>query len=148
LTEEDKNALHNDVFREVGKKCLEILHLVNLLSRTNHNNNLRFFLQFKVVSYPIQIARLATQKLLSDEQNFLFWWEHLRVVLANCFQIIGNFTNPHFFWKQFQLHPGDMHHIPSELEELFVESKNMVIKLGFMKTLRGNIFEGVLMELS
>jgi hypothetical protein len=29
-----------------------------------------------------------------------------------------------------------------------VESKNMVIKLGFMKTLRGNIFEGVLMELS
>ena len=126
MTEENARdaSSSKEMFGKIGKQCLEILHLVNLLSRTNHNNNLKLLLQFKVISYPIQIARLATQKLVSDAQNFGFWWDHLRIVLANCYQIISNFTNPHFYWKQIQLHPSDMDVIPTDLEEIFLVEKS------------------------
>lgn len=66
--------------------------------RSTSNHNLVNLMQYKALSVPIQIIKLATLKLLNyaghDSTSFLMWWDRLSLILANCFQIVANFTNP------------------------------------------------------
>ncbi len=110
---------------------IEHLYLINVLSRTPEN--LPILLQFKAPIFAIQIAKLATTKLngiAHDSQAFYIWWDFLRTVLGNCFQIVANFTNPRFVWQR----PNS--DVDSTMQSIHTDAKQLVISVGLMKVVK------------
>lgn len=69
------------------------------------------------------------------------------MILANCMQIISNFTNPRFLWKQeiisgfyvlgYDSLIGSIATVDSDYDTIFNESKNLAAKLGILSILKG-----------
>jgi hypothetical protein len=115
---------------------IDFLYLINVLSRSAAN--IQLLMQSNILTYPIQIAKLASLKLNSiayDPEAFYVWWDYLRVILANCFQIIANFTNPRFVWQRPSAD------IDPNLQALNIAAKQSVVNLGVMKVLKGTQYQ-------
>eukprot|EP01119_Soliformovum_irregulare_P006368 TRINITY_DN1829_c0_g1_i4.p1 TRINITY_DN1829_c0_g1~~TRINITY_DN1829_c0_g1_i4.p1 ORF type:complete len:2863 (-),score=933.99 TRINITY_DN1829_c0_g1_i4:39-8627(-) len=107
----------------------EYLYIINVLSRASNAKNIPVMMKFRVLTYPIQIAKLCSMKLLNlyiqKSPILAKWWMFLRVIIGHCLQIVCNFTSPSHLWKR------DM----SATDEM-EQAKSLALSIGVMKFFR------------
>jgi len=105
---------------------LHYVCLINILSRSIPNTNI--ILQENALSHPFQAARLAAFRLsgFKDQKDpaFIKWWPYLKVLLANCCQIVTNFIPDKWQWHQMTKLSSNSSNIDLDKDQSTTSSSN------------------------